>query len=102
MRGFPQKNLAVEAMAKLLKDAVKTRFKSNVVKDRAFSEMLEKAMKRYQNRAIEAAQVIEELIALTKEIREAEKHGEELGLSDEKISFYDALVLNDSAKDLLT
>lgn len=102
MRGFPQKNLAVEALAKLLKDAIKTRFKTNVVKDRAFSEMLEKAMKQYQNRAIEAAQVIEELIALAKDIREAEKRGEEMGLSDDEIAFYDALAQNESAKDLLS
>jgi len=101
MRGFPQKNLAVEALAKLLKDEVKTRFKSNVVKERSFSEMLDKAIKRYQNRTIEAAKVIEELISLAKDIRDAHKKGEQLGINDEELAFYDALANNESAKDVM-
>jgi type I restriction enzyme R subunit len=101
MRGFPQRNLAVEALAKLLMDEVKTRFKSNVVKERAFSEMLDVAIKKYQNRTIEAAKVIEELIALAKDIRDAHKKGEELGINDEELAFYDALANNESAKDVL-
>jgi type I restriction enzyme, R subunit len=101
MRGFPQKNLAVEALSRLLKDQIKTRFKSNVVKERSFSEMLDDAIKRYQSRTIEAAKVIEELIALAKDIRDAHKKGEELGITDEELAFYDALANNESAKELL-
>jgi type I restriction enzyme R subunit len=101
MRGYPHKNLAVEALAKLLKDQIKARFKTNVVKERSFSDMLEQSLKRYQNRAIEAAQVIEELIALAKELKEAEKRGEELGLTDDEVALYDALAQNDSAKQVL-
>jgi type I restriction enzyme, R subunit len=101
IRGLPQKNLAVEALARLLKDQIKVRFKTNVVKERSFSEMLENAIKRYQNRTIEAAQIIEELIGIAKEIKAAEKRGVDLGLSDDEIAFYDALVQNDSAKQVM-
>ena len=101
MRGLPQKNLAVEALAKLLKDAIKARFRTNIVQERAFSEMLSNSIKRYQNRAIEAAQVIEELIALAKELHEAGKRGQELGLTDDEVAFYDALAENNSAVEVL-
>jgi len=102
MRGFPQKNLAVEALAKLLKDQIKTRFKTNVVQERSFTEMLENSLKRYQNRAIEAAQVIEELIALAKDVKEAQKRGDKLKLTDEEVAFYDALVQNESAREVMS
>ena len=98
---LPQRNLALELLKKLLNDEIKTRMRKNVVQARSFAEMLEEAIKKYQNRAIEAAEVIEELIKLAKEMREAQKRGENLGLSDDEIAFYDALGVNDSAVKLL-
>jgi type I restriction enzyme R subunit len=79
VRGMPHRNLAVELLRKLLAGEIKMRSRKNLVQARSFSEMLENALKKYQNRAIEAAQVIEELIALAKDMREADKRGEELG-----------------------
>jgi type I restriction enzyme R subunit len=73
----------------------------NVVQARSFAEMLENTLRRYQNRAIEAAQVIEELIGLARDMREAGARGEELGLTDEEVAFYDALETNDSAVKVL-
>jgi type I restriction enzyme R subunit len=101
VRGMPQRNLAVELLQKLLKGELHTRGRRNVVVARSFSEMLEETMRRYQNRAIEAAQVIEELIGLAKELRAADARGEELGLSEEELAFYDALETNDSAVKVL-
>jgi type I restriction enzyme R subunit len=77
------------------------RFKNNKVQDKKFSEQLEEAIKRYQNRSIDSAQVILELIEIAKNVREAQKRGEKLGLSDDEVAFYDALTKNESAKDLL-
>ena len=93
----PHRNLAVELLEKLLKGEVSTRRRKNVVQARSFAEMLEKTLRSYQNRAIEAAQVIEELIALAREMREANARGEQLGLSEDELAFYDALETNDSA-----
>jgi type I restriction enzyme R subunit len=101
VRGMPQKNLTVELLQKLLKGEISTRRRKNVVQARSFAEMLEQTIRRYQNRAIEAAQVIEELIALAKEMREASARGEVLGLSEEELVFYDALETNDSAVKVL-
>lgn len=101
MRGMTQRNLAVEALAKLLKDAIKAKFRTNIVQERVFSEMLSNSVRRYQNRAIEAAQIIEELIALAKELHAAEKRGQELGLTDDEVAFYDALAQNNSAVEVL-
>ncbi|GIW19420.1 MAG: DEAD/DEAH box helicase [Tepidiforma sp.] len=101
VRGMPQKNLAVELLRKLLKGEIATRRRKNVVQARSFAEMLEQSIRRYQNRAIEAAQVIEELIALARDMREADARGEALGLSDEELAFYDALETNDSAVKVL-
>src|SRR5690606_9186341 len=78
VRGMPQRNLAVELLQKLLQGEIRTRRRHNVVQARSFSEMLEQAIRKYQNRAIETAQVIEELIALAKEMREAGRRGEQL------------------------
>src|SRR5690606_689450 len=86
---------------KLLQGEIKTRRRKNVVQARSFAEMLEQTLRRYQNRAIEAAQVIEELIQLAKEMREAHARGERLGLSDDELAFYDALETNDSAVKVL-
>ncbi len=101
VRGMPQRNLAVELLQKLLKGEIRTRSKRNLVQARAFSEMLEQALRRYQNRAIETAQVIEELIGLAKEMRAANARGEQLGLSEDELAFYDALETNDSAVKVL-
>jgi type I restriction enzyme R subunit len=101
VRGLPQRNLAVELLQKLLKGEIKTRSHKNVVQARSFAEMLEQTLRRYQNRAIEAAQVIEELIALAKEMRAAAQRGEELGLTEDEMAFYDALETNNSAVKVL-
>jgi type I restriction enzyme, R subunit len=101
VRGMPQRNLAVELLRKLLTGEIKTRRRKNVVQARSFAEMLEEAIQRYQNRAIEAAQVIEELIQLAKDMRQANKRGESLGLSEDEVAFYDALETNDSAVKVL-
>lgn len=101
VRGMPQRNLAVELLQKLLKGELKTRGRKNVVQARSFADMLERTLRKYQNRAIEAAQVIEELIALAQEMREANARGEKLGLSDDELAFYDALEANDSAVQVL-
>ena len=101
VRDMPQRNLAVEVLRKLLEGEVRTRTRRNVVLGRSFADMLEQTVLRYRNRAIEAAQVIEELIALAKEMREADRRGEELGLSDDELAFYDALETNDSAVKVL-
>ena len=98
---LPQKNLAVEMLRKLLNDEIKTRTRRNVVKSKLFSEMLATAIQKYQNRAIQTAQVIEELIALAKQVREEAARGQELGLSDDEVAFYDALEVNDSAVKVL-
>ena len=98
---MPHRNLAVELLQKLLRGEVSTRRRMNVVQARSFAEMLEQTLRRYQNRAIEAAQVIEELIALARDMREANARGERLGLSDDELAFYDALETNDSAVQVL-
>jgi type I restriction enzyme R subunit len=101
VRGMPQRNLAVELLQKLLKGEIGTRRRKNVVQARSFAEMLEQTIRRYQSRAIEAAQVIEELIALARDMREANARGEKLNLSEEELAFYDALETNDSAVKVL-
>jgi type I restriction enzyme R subunit len=97
VRGMPQKNLAVEMLRKLLAGEIKERHRKNVVEARSFAELLEQAVRKYQNRAIGAAQVIEELIELAREMREADRRGEELGLTEDELAFYDALETSDSA-----
>ena len=101
VRGMPQRNLAVELLQKLLKGELATRRKKNVVQARSFAQMLEQTLRRYQNRAVEAAQVIEELIQLARELREANARGEKLRLSEDELAFYDALETNDSAVQVL-
>ena len=101
VQGMPHPNLAVELLQKLLNGEVSTRRRKNVVQARSFAEMLEQTLRRYQNRAIEAAQVIEELIELAREMRDANERGERLGLSDDELAFYDALETNDSAVQVL-
>ena len=101
VRGMPQRNLAVELLRRLLSGEITIRSRKNAVQARSFAEMLEQAIRRYQNRAIETAQVIEDLIALAKEMREANARGELLGLSEEELAFFDALETNDSAVKVL-
>jgi type I restriction enzyme R subunit len=91
----------VELLRKLLAGEIRTRGRKNVVQARSFAEMLEESIRRYQNRAIEAAEVIEELIRLAKEIRHAGARGEELHLTEDELAFYDALETNDSAVKVL-
>ncbi len=101
VQGMPQRNLAVELLQRLLAGEIKSRAKRNVVEARSFAEMLDGAVRRYQNRAIETAQVIEELIQLARDIRAAEARGEDLGLAEDELAFYDALEVNESAVDVL-
>ena len=101
VRGMKQRNLAVELLQKLLKGELAIRRRKNVVQARSFAEMLAETVRRYANRAVEAAQVIEELIQLARDMREANARGEALGLSDDELAFYDALETNDSAVQVL-
>jgi len=101
VRGIPQKNLAVELLKKLLGDEIRTSSRRNLIQSRSFGEMLERTVRAYQNRAIETAQVIEELIELAKQMRVAEARGEQLGLNERELAFYDALETNDSAVKVL-
>lgn len=95
--GIPERNLAVELLERLLDGQIKTRFARNVAKVKQFSELLRDVVKRYQNRSIETAQVIEELIEMARKFREAAKHGETTGLTPDELLFYDALADNESA-----
>ena len=101
VRGIPHRNLAVELLQRLLKGELKTYRRKNVVQARSFAELLEQTIRKYQNRAIEVAQVIEELIQLAKEMREANARGDALGLTEDEVAFYDALETNDSAVKIL-
>lgn len=102
VRNLPERNLAVELLERLLEGEIKSKFASNLVQQNKFSDMLGNVIKRYQNRSIETAQVMEELVDMAKKFREAAKRGEELGLTDDEIRFYDALANNESAVRELT
>jgi type I restriction enzyme, R subunit len=97
VRNLPERNLAVELLERLLEGEIKSRFASNVVQHRKFSDMLGDVVKRYQNRSIEAAQVMEELVQMAHKFREAASRGEQLGLNEDEVRFYDALAENESA-----
>ncbi|MEK6301140.1 MAG: type I restriction endonuclease subunit R [Acidobacteriota bacterium] len=101
VRDMPQRNLAIELLRKLLSGEIKARSRRNIVQARSFAELLEQSVRKYQNRAIEAALVIEEMIALAKQMREANARGEALDLSEDELAFYDALEVNDSAVKVL-
>ena len=101
VRGMKQRNLAVELLQKLLKGELTVRKRKNVVQARSFAEMLEQTIHRHGNRTVEAAQVIEELIQLARDMREANARGEALGLTEDELAFYDALEANDSAVQVL-
>ena len=98
---IPQKNLAVELLRRLLKEDIQTRFKANVVKQKRFSELLQASLQKYANRSIEAAQVIEELIAMAKQFRDEAEKVAAMGLSVAEVAFYDALANNQSAQELM-
>ena len=96
-----QKNLALETLRKLLGDQIRTSERTNLVQSKKFREALEDAMARYTNKAISTAEMISRLIDLAKSLRDAQKHGEALGLSGEETAFYDALAENGSAREVM-
>jgi type I restriction enzyme R subunit len=97
VRHMEHRNLAVELLQRLLKDDIKSRFKTNVVQKQKFSELLEATLVRYRNRAIETAQVIEELIEMAKSFNEAARRGDDLGLNNDEAAFYDALETSEAS-----
>ncbi|MFN7711821.1 MAG: type I restriction endonuclease subunit R, partial [Curvibacter sp.] len=97
VRHMKERNLAVELLERLLKGEIKSRFKTNVVQTAKFSELLQQSLMRYRNRAIETAQVIEELIEMAKKFQEAAQRGDALGLNHDELAFYDALAMNEAA-----
>jgi len=101
IQNMPQRNVAIELLRKLLDDEIKLRSRKNLVQSRSFAEMLERTIRSYQNRAIEVAEVVTELIELAREMREANKRGEALKLTEDELAFYDALEVNDSAIKVL-
>ena len=101
VQGLPQKNLAVELLNRLLKGKIKNIQRKNLVQSKKFSDLLENALNKYNKRTIEASKVIEELIELAKEVQAAYNRGEEKGLSEDEVAFYDALANNESAKEAM-
>ena len=97
VRNLPEKNLAVELLERLLEGEIKSKFSSNLAQEKKFSELLDNVIKRYQNRSIETAQVIEELIAMAKKFAVASQRGEKLGLNEDELAFYDALANNEAS-----
>jgi type I restriction enzyme R subunit len=101
IRDMQHKNIALETLKKLLNDEIKARSKTNLVQSKTLMEMLENSIKRYQNKVLTAAEVIQELIDLAGDIKKADKRGEEMNLSDFELAFYDAVANNESARELL-
>lgn len=101
VRQLPYRNVALELLRKLLHDELKARSRRNLVEARSFADMLERAIASYQNRSLETAEVISELIALAKKVRAADQRGEDLGLSSDELAFYDAVAANESAVQVL-
>lgn len=101
VRGLKHKNVAAELLEKLLKDELRVRSKRNVVQSQVFSEKLRKTLNAYHNRAITTMEVIDELIRIAKELDAASKRGEQLGLTDDEVAFYDALASNDNAVQVM-
>ena len=100
-RDMQHKNIAIETLRKLLNDEIRIRSRKNLIQSRRFSELLEQTIRKYQNRSIESAIIIEHLIDLAKDMREAYKRGDDLGLNEAELAFYDALALNGSAEENL-
>lgn len=101
VKGMRHKNVAFELLKKLIRDEIKAYSETNVVSSKSFADRLEEIIHRYQNKVISTAQIIEELIALAKDMRASEQRGEEMGMSDDELAFYDALEVNDSAVKVL-
>ena len=101
IKGMQHKNIALELLKKILNDEIRSRSRKNMVQSKALSEMLENAIKRYQNNLLSAAEIIEELIELAKEIKAADGRGDSLGMTEDELAFYDALEVNDSAVKVL-
>jgi len=101
VQGMQHKNLAIELLKKILNNELKVRAKTNLVKSKKLLEMLEGAIKRYQNNLLTTAEIIQELINIAKQIKEADKEGEKLGLNNDEVAFYNALEVNDSAVNVL-
>ena len=101
VQGMEKKNLALEALRKLINGEIRSRSRVNVVQTRAFSDRLEEAIARYHTNAITTAEVLQELIKLARDIQAAHQRGEEEGLSQEEIAFYDALAQNESAVEVM-
>lgn len=101
VKGMQHKNLALELLKKILNDEIKLRSKTNLVRSQALLEMLERSIKKYQNNLLTTAEIIQHLIDLAKDIKEADKRGDELNLSEDELAFYDALEVNDSAVQVL-
>ena len=101
IQGMKRKNLALELLKKILSDELRTRKRKNLAQGKRFSEMLEAAIRKYRNNLLTAAQVIEELIQLAKEIKVSDDKAAGMGLSDDEVAFYDALALNESAKEVM-
>jgi type I restriction enzyme R subunit len=97
VKNLPEKNLAVELLERLLEGEIKSKFATNVVQQKKFSDLLASVITRYQNRSIETAQVMEELVEMARKFKAAASRGEALGLSDDEVKFYDALANNESA-----
>ena len=101
VKGMSHKNLALELLKKLLNDEIKTRQRVNLVQSKKFSEMLDSAVKSYQNNLITSAQIIDEMIRLAKDIKEADRRGDDLGLDFREYAFYSALEVNDTSVAVL-
>lgn len=101
VKEIPQKNLAFEALKKLLNDEIRFISRKNLVQGKSFMEMLDRTIKRYTNKSVEAAQVIEELIDLARKVREEKNRGKQQNMTDDELAFYDALGVNDSAVQVL-
>ncbi len=102
IQGMKRKNLALELLKKILNDEVKTRTKKNLAQSRKFSEMLEEAIRKYQNNLLTTAQVIDELINIAREIKVSDERAGDMGLSEDEVAFYDALAMNESAKEVMS
>ena len=101
VKGMPQKNLAFEALKKLLNDEIRILSRRNIVQGKSFMDMLDKTIKKYTNRSVEAAQVIEELLELARKVREEKNRGKQQNMTEDELAFYDALGTNDSAVKVL-
>jgi len=101
VQGMKHRNLAMELLRKVLNDEIKLRLRRNTIQGKKLSELLDKTIKKYQNNLLTASEVIQELIELAKKISEEDARGKDMGLSDDEIAFYDALAVNDSAKEVL-